>query len=950
MRGDENVALSSTAIDQVTATPFRSPGAEGNGFAPREGFVPFTLPEAETTLAAKFQRIAATHRGSIAVVDEAGTSLTYGELFRNATILAGRLSTRVSYDVLQPVIIIAVPPGLSAIELIFASLLAGCAYLPIDLSWPDAQIGKLLKASIPEVIVVADEKSVEQFQRFAPKFADRVVGMERISTTHPAPQGRSSPGNIAAIFATSGSTGDPKLVALSHRAILFDIGRQVNDLFLGPDDRFDLLFSLGFSASLAPLFAALLVGAQLHLFGSSSGLPQLPEWLERRDISITTMSVSTFRSVFLAPRRVFQPGNLRLVSVGGEALLASDVQAYRQCFPPECVLQNAMAATETRTYAQFFVPRFGAVNAPVPIGWPVYGKEVVLLDEQGGPAAEGQAGEIAVRSAYLSSGYLNDDELTKRKFRRCEDGPIIYKTGDRGRWQQDGSLAYLGRADLLVKIRGYRVELTAIEAAILRFGVGGCAVAAREEVPGDLKLIAYVVARQGQAIRIRELRDFLAKELPDYMVPAQFVPVDVLPTNANGKLDRKSLPAPPQASAGEEADEEASGESSMETELRSIWSQVLGVDRFSREASFVELGGDSLKAVRAQLMMRERLGRLGTLYFHPRASLTDVLAALRQKEPSPQETSSSLVPFVKHGMRSSIFFIPGFYGNVQKGREIADYGAGHPVYAIDLLNDAAQASIVPVEAIAAENLRQIRGAVRRSTPLILIGFSFGAMIAFEMARQLTAAGEPMPLLFIGDMPAVNSSTWRKRNVWKMAIIAAFNLPGWINRAVSRPDARRFLGNAVLRFGLRFKRRFKRMLSTGAVNAEQAAQADLILLASKAALPESFLRAFRNNQASLARYVPQSYAGDMVLLRASAGSLFADREPTMGWKSVVGGKIDVEWVPGEHSTCFDEPNLAATMEVIQRHIDQFEYLSQPARQVQSSLERSETRDDLKACVW
>ena len=167
-------------------------------------------------------------------------------------------------------------------------------------------------------------------------------------------------------------------------------------------------------------------------------------------------------------RRPAAPPSLRLVSVGGEPLLAKDVAAFCAAFPASCVLQNAMAATETRTYAQYFVPRATAHDGSVPIGWPVFGKAVYILGPDGAPVGAGQPGEIAVRSRYLARGYINDPSLTADRFRPQPDGSVLFLTGDRGCFREDGSLTFHGRLDSMVKIRGFRVEPGAVEAALVR--------------------------------------------------------------------------------------------------------------------------------------------------------------------------------------------------------------------------------------------------------------------------------------------------------------------------------------------------------------------------------------------------------------------------------------------------------------------------------------------------
>ncbi len=298
------------------------------------------------------------------------------------------------------------------------------------------------------------------------------------------------------------------MVALSHRAILFDIGRQTNDLYLGPDDRFDSLFSYAFSASLATTFGALLNGSEVHCYDLRHNMTALRGWLADSRITISTMTVSMLRSVCLSGPRAPDMSAMRLLSVGGEAVHPADVEAFRSVFPATCILQNAMASTESRTYVQYFVPSSGPVESPVPIGFPVAGKEVLLVDEQGSPVPSGSEGEITVRSRYLAVGYANDAPLTAIKFQAQADGTVVFRTGDRGCFRPDGSLGFLGRTDSQAKIRGYRVELDHIAQAVeLHPDVRTAVVVACGDSGGNDRLVAYIVARED----VPPIRDLVAR-------------------------------------------------------------------------------------------------------------------------------------------------------------------------------------------------------------------------------------------------------------------------------------------------------------------------------------------------------------------------------------------------------------------------------------------------------
>ena len=229
---------------------------------------------------------------------------------------------------------------------------------------------------------------------------------------------------------------------------------------------------------------------------------------------------------------------MRLLSVGGEAVHPADVEAFRSVFPPSCVLQNAMATTETRTYSQCS-PSSGPIST-VPIGWPVAGKEVVLLDENGEPASDGcEEGEIAVRGPYLALGYANDSLQTAVRFRQQEDGSVLYRTGDRGQFASDDRIVFLGRTDAQAKIRGHRVELDHIAHVLeLHPEVRTSVATAQRDSAGNDQLVAYVVAHADCDLTQNLLRDFFRERLPAYAVPSVFIFLAELPLNANFKVSR----------------------------------------------------------------------------------------------------------------------------------------------------------------------------------------------------------------------------------------------------------------------------------------------------------------------------------------------------------------------------------------------------------------------------
>lgn len=633
--------LSGNSVMGGSGLPFlRSRGAERNGFAPWEGFVAFERSDAESEAGTCFERIASRNASSRALIDSDGAALTYEELAG----LAERVRSAISQGLAaepgrQPVAAMLAATNARGIIGVIGSLLAGCAYLPLDPRWPDLQIQKVVAKANPELILT-DEAGAVVADRLQLSADRRTIDLQSAISNRAAPhypaepeQARMvRPERALAIFATSGTTGEPKLVSLPHRAVLFDIGRQRNDLFLGPADRFDLLSSLAFSASLAPLFGAVLHGAQLHLFDAHHCLASLPEWLEQRGITISTMPVSTLRAVFLGPRRKFEGRALRMISVSADVLLEPDVRCFHSLFPARVVLQNALASTEARTYAQHFLIPGEDLPDSVPVGWEVSGKRIELI-RGGSPVPVGEPGEIVIRSKYLSSGYVSDPVSTAKKFDVLDDGSAVYRTGDIARFAENGVLTYLGRLDRQVKVRGYRVELAAIESALLRIpGVSDCAVTSRTSQVGDSRVIAYTAGLPEGPDSISLLRSALAGALPDYMIPSEFHIVDAIPVNVNGKIDLNLLP---EEKRPRTSPVNRGCETPAEMELRAIWSRLLGLDDFDRNETFAALGADSLQVLQLQMAMMDSFGSgspAGRHFdFYANATLAETASAIESE-------------------------------------------------------------------------------------------------------------------------------------------------------------------------------------------------------------------------------------------------------------------------------------------------------------------------------
>lgn len=862
------------------ATWFRSAHADDNGFGPRPGYVPFGREEAEGTLGDRFRWIARRRGDAPAVFNDEGVSVSYSELLARAERLGGALQVRVRSN--PAVIGILHESGLETIVSMLGALLGGFAYLCIEPSLPVARLAAVLDAANPAVLL-ADEASTARLLSAWSHSVGRLMADPAAAELQAVP---GNPGNIAALYATSGSTGEPKIVALSHRAILFDIGRQINDLFLGPDDRFDSLFPFAFSASLATIFGALFSGGELHPHNPKDRMLTLLEWLEDRRITISTMTVSMMRHLCWASSKVSRCPSLRLLFLGGEMLAARDAEQFFATFASGCVLQNAMASTETRTYAQYFLPRGVPLSDPLPIGWPVAGKEVVLLED----------GEIGVCSEWLATGYSNDPGLTSRKFTVSENGAVLFKTGDRGHFCEDGSLIFSGRMDSLVKIRGYRVEMKAVEAAIARHPAIRNVAIARHDTLSGTQLAAYVVAT---GVTEGEIRAFLSSRLPEYAIPATFCLLDKLPTLPNGKIDYRNLPEPIAATQPVPATD------SMIGLLSAIWREVLGCGEIAPDDDFFALGGNSLSAVRVLVKASQQLGR-------PLAAAALVRFPTLQQLASHLEHTgweTALVPFHPEGSGCPVFLVHAIGGTVDKFRGLAARLRPHSCFGLSAWLQAPAS----IETMAAAYVTEVRATTPSARRVVLIGYSLGGLIVYEMARILDQSGGPEALVVVIDMPVLNVPGLRQRSWLKEFCDAVLNFPRWSLHAVAQRTARDLgsLAGGHLNRIARGSRTDR--------NKRDKTEFEPAQYFGLVELPADYKEFITAVYQAMYRYRPGRHAGRVVLLRARVPSLFRDRDQRMGWHLLADGGVEVHEIPGAHHECLDEPHTKELSEVVLRVI-------------------------------
>ncbi|MET9600667.1 amino acid adenylation domain-containing protein [Streptomyces sp. NPDC006459] len=558
------------------------------------------VPVPRTTLVELFaQQVARTPDAPATVFR--GERLTYAELDARAERLARELCARGAGP--ERIVAVALHRSTEMVVSLLAVLKSGAAYLPVDPSLPADRIAYLLSDAEP-VLLLADDAVAAALPAAAdlPRLDPGAVHGGGGGALLRAPL----PAHPAYVIYTSGSTGRPKAVVVEHSAIVNRLLWMQDRYRLGADDRVLQKTPFGFDVSVWEFFWPLLSGAALVV--AEPGGHKDPAYLTRviQEEAVTTVHfVPSMLAAFVEDPQAGRCRSLRRVVCSGEALPEELKNRFLDVL--DVPLHNLYGPTEAAvdvTHWDCLLEETG----PVPIGRPIWNTSLYVLDPRGRPVPVGVAGELFLAGAGLARGYLRRPALTAERFPLDPFGPPgsrMYRTGDLARHRADGSVEYLGRTDDQVKIHGFRIELGEIETALGRLpGVGRAAVVVREDVPGERRLVGYVVPEAGTALDAEAMRAELARSLPEYMVPLLVV-VDGLPVTANGKLDRRALPAPAAAAAAT-GYEPPAGET--EELVAMVWASVLDAPRIGRHDDFFALGGHSLSATRVAARLRQSLG------------------------------------------------------------------------------------------------------------------------------------------------------------------------------------------------------------------------------------------------------------------------------------------------------------------------------------------------------
>ena len=574
-------------------------------FHPSGNFVEFPIEEVETSIPARFEKIVRQHPDRIAVKTETCVA-TYEQLNDMANDFATAMLQQGSKAQLVALLF---EKSVAQIAAMLGAMKAGKFFLILDPSFPKIRLAAMLKSSWAKLLVtnrrntgLADEIATPDCQLMQWESIDSSIYRNNPALSIAAKA-------LAFINYTSGSTGEPKSLLRNHRMILHNIMLRTNLMHVCEHDRISLLSS-GTSNAITNSLLALLNGAGLYsLDVKKDGVARLAGWLAEESITIAPMSSPLFRNLCENLEGNDNFPDLRVIRLRSESVFKSDAELYKQHFSSTCIFVTGLSSNETGPLADYLIDHDTVVtDDAVPIGYEAPGKEVTLLNEDGEKIGYDAVGEIAVRSRYLSPGYLRNSQLTKSKFKRdrSEPGSLLYLTGDLGLMLPNGCLMHKDRKDFRVKVRGNPVDIKEVETALRAHPkIHDSVITARINQSGEPVLVAYFVTAPQEVPSVSELVRFLGQTLPDYMIPAAFVRLNSMPLNPQNKVDRMALPLPVETRPDLDTPFMAP-RSAEEKDIAEIWAEVLDIDRVGTQDNFFDLGGHSLAATRIVARLIEK--------------------------------------------------------------------------------------------------------------------------------------------------------------------------------------------------------------------------------------------------------------------------------------------------------------------------------------------------------
>jgi amino acid adenylation domain-containing protein len=781
--------------------------------------------------------------------------------------------------------------------------------VPLDPDYPEERLAYMIQNSWVGIILT-QEKLRHKLSSLVPA-ATRLITLDGqwpeinscisdLKAQHVQLQQQVRPHHLAYVIYTSGSTGNPKGVMVEHQSVVNHNLYARRQYQITSADRQLQFSSISFDLFVEEVFVVLASGAQLVLEQKDKllSLEHLGKLIEERKITTLNVPTAFFHELVASSTDLH---GIKTVIVGGEELAYQRARVFKESFP-DINIHNTYGPTEATiiSAATCVTGDLLSQHASVPIGSPIANTQIYILDGHNNVQPVGVPGELHIAGDGLARGYLNRPELTEEKFvaNPFAPGKRMYKTGDLARWLEDGNIQYMGRIDTQVKIRGFRIELGEIEACLNQHpGIRDSAVIAQGG-EGNRQLIAFYRAKETTAERIvelpiEELRAYLQRSLPEYMMPAGFMSLAAIPLNANGKVDRRALARMDVTIASTAAF--VGPENETEKQLVEIWAQVLNrePEKIGVNDNFFELGGHSLSAVQLMAKMNRHFNQLLPLAAMFTAPNIRALAKLiSSKEAVPVDI---LVPMQTNGDALPIFGVPGAGGNVFSLQPLSKaFGSSQPFYGLQPVGlDGKTSPLDSVEQTAKANIAALK-AVQPHGPYTLVGHSYGGVVAFEMARMLLEQAEQISSLILLDSLAPSVMQERDGGDDATDLFDACTEVANLHGATLAIDLERLRQSSSEE-----NVQYVVELLNGCgieINGEQFS---------------AFYRVYQANLGCYRAYRPSMLAQkiDVALYRATQGHEDGQITPVdCGWNQLLAGPVRVHDVEANHFSMLEEPHI------------------------------------------
>ena len=812
---------------------------------------------------------------------------TYGELNRNANQLAHALIQMGVGPEMQVAIVAERSPSL--LFAMLAVLKSGAAFVVLDAKSPHERLAGLLEQARPAVLITESAMA----DRLAAKSC-RVIKIDESATwetySSDNPQSSALGENLAYMSFTSGSTGRPKGVLIEHRALVNHATAVAQRFALTASDRVLQFAAVNFDVAYEEIFPTWLTGAAVVLWPVTVGVAPVRnfiEFVETQRISVLNLPAPYWHEWVTELDAVGIPQCVRLVITGSDKVLRDRFLRWREHASARVRFCVAYGVTEATITTTLFEPpaNFRNTSECMPIGKPLANCSAYVLDDQLQPVAAGETGELCLGGVGLARGYLDLPQMTAERFIADPfsppNGNRLYRTGDRARSLADGNLEFLGRADDQLKIRGFRVEIGEIENTLRQSpALSAVVVIAREEA-GEKKLVAYVVPTQTTAGLEDKLWLFLHERLPEYMIPAAFVELRALPLTANGKIDRRRLPAPRFTRAHLE-NQYVAPRSDIEKFLVRMWQRTLDIKPIGVTDNFFDLGGHSLQMVRIIAAMEKKFGLVVpmTTIYHTR-TVEELARHIEARQSSPG--NHALVSSYSTDGNQAPIFCHG--GSLELARQLS---VDRPLYWLFPHGTDGRPLPSTIEEMAQDYLSEVR-RIQPHGPYNFLGYSVGGLVLFDLAHRLMELGEPVGMLAMVDtwLPqVVDQTSPRSDDSGMRALLAKFSAnPLTLSQLVNKIQ----LSRRVQRRLLRIARNAKLTLCN-------------VVLNNGYRLPP-FARNFYFDETIepiVARYVLPHYRGPLVVFRRP------DNGTEAQWRGLGSGPIQIHdaWV--DHNQFLEEP--------------------------------------------